>query len=153
MQEIHNSFCTLLKCLIFAHVKVFQMVIDTGWDIIYVMWYSWMLSTHFKAHKTFQYQDSASDHFLAGGKRLKCLIFAHVKVFQLVIDTGWDIIYVIWYSWMFSTHFKANETFQYQERAWDHFLAGGKGLQCVIFSLYNVLQLIKETEFVLIYPT
>ena len=54
-----------------------------------------MFSTHFKAYKTFQYQDSASDHFLEGGKRLKCLIFAHVKVFQLVIDTGWDVIYVI----------------------------------------------------------
>ena len=63
------------------------------------------------------------------------VLFAHVKVFQLVIDTGWDIIYVMWHSWMLSTHFKLNKTFQYQERAWDHFLAGGKGLQCVIFSL------------------
>ena len=62
------------------------------------------------ANKTFQYQERAWDHFLAGGKRLKCLIFAHLKVFQLVIDTGWDIIYVIWCSWMFSTHFKANNT-------------------------------------------
>ena len=79
------------------------------------MWCSWMYSTHFKANKTFQYQESACDHFLAGAKRLKCFIFDHVKVFQMVIDTGWEILYVMWYSWMLSTHFKTYKRFQYQE--------------------------------------
>ena len=111
------------------------------------MWYSWMLSTHFKAYKTFQYQGSVSDHFLAGGKRLKCLIFAHVKVFQLVIDPGWDIIYVMWYSWMLSTHFKAYKSFQYQDSAWDHFLAG------VTHDYYqHILKHIKLFSIIIFWP-